>query len=217
MSIFKRLRTTITASVDQMVGDIENHDAVVEVAIKEARQAVAKSKVRLARLKCDGGKLKRKRAELSIAETQWQERAKNSAEKDENRAIECMRRRNECRKHIVDISEAISKHDALESRLSVDIRTAEQKIGEMTQQRNFMRTRESAAEALTSIADLDENMVNETSGAFERWEVKVTGSELEAGISDMTIEDSLEQEFINTEERDSLKAELADLIEGDKK
>jgi phage shock protein A len=215
MSIFKRLRTTISASVDQMVGDIENHDAVVDMSIKEARQAVARSKVRLAKLKIDGAKLKRRYAELSNAETQWTQRAKNNAEKDENKAIECLRRRNECQQHIAELAETINRHDSLQARLTGDIRTAEQKIAEMMQQRNYMRTRQSAAEALNYISDLDENMVNDTCGAFERWEVKVTESELEAGITDLTLEDSLEREFINSEERDSLKAELASLMERD--
>jgi len=217
MSIFKRLKTTITASVDQMVGDIENHDAIVEVSIKEARQAVAKSKVRLARLKCEGGKLRRKHAELTNAEIQWTQRARNNADKDEDKALECLRRRNECQRHLAELEEALGKHEALESRLGGDIRTAEHKISEMNQQRNFMRTRQSAAEALNSISDLDESMINETSGAFERWDIRVTESELEAGISDIAIEDSLEREFINTEERETLRAELADLIEGEQK
>ena len=45
MSIFKRLTATFSSRVDQMVSQIENHDAVVEVAIKESRQATAKAKV----------------------------------------------------------------------------------------------------------------------------------------------------------------------------
>jgi phage shock protein A len=212
MSIFKRLYTTFSSRVDQLVTEVENHDAVVEATIREARQAVAKSKVRLARLKTDGERLRRRLGELQQAETKWTERARVSAEQDEDRALECLRRRQACQKQIAELREALSKHEELEARLSRDIRNAETRIGEMSQQRQFMRTRQSAAEALNSISGIDEATTSDLAETFERWDIKVTEAELEAGTAEVYQEDSLEKTFIDAEERETLRAELDELM-----
>ena len=96
MSLLKRLSATIVSRVDQMVSQIENHDAVVEAAIRESRQAAAKARVRLSRVRGDGEKLQKRIAELRASQTQWTERARSVAADDRDRALECMRCRNEC-------------------------------------------------------------------------------------------------------------------------
>jgi phage shock protein A len=210
MSIFKRLTATFSSRVDQMVGQIENHDAVVEVAIKESRQATAKAKVRLARVQRDGELLRSKINQLQNDETLWTNRAKEIAQKDEEKALECVRRRKLCQKQLEQYSQALKKHEALEQRLAQDIHAAERKLGEMNQQRNLMRTRQSAAQALNSISGVDESVALDVAEAFERWEIKVTESELEVGTVDSM--DLLEREFLENEDKHALQAELQQLL-----
>ena len=50
MSIIRRLQATISAGLDNAVSQVENHDAVVEAALKDARTAAARARVRLARV-----------------------------------------------------------------------------------------------------------------------------------------------------------------------
>ncbi|WP_455211121.1 PspA/IM30 family protein [Kaarinaea lacus] len=210
MSIFKRLSATFSSRVDQMVSQIENHDAVVEVAIKESRQATAKAKVRLARVQRDGEVLRSKIAQLQKDETLWTNRAREVAHKDQERALECVRRRKICQKQLEQYEHALKKHEALEQKLAQDIHAAERKLAEMNQQRNLMRTRQSAAEALNSISGVDETVALDVAEAFERWEVKVTESELEVGSIDSV--DLLEREFMQAEDKQALQAELEDLL-----
>ena len=210
MSIIKRLTATFSSRVDQMVGQIENHDAVVEVAIKESRQATAKAKVRLARVQRDGELLRNKINQLQNDETLWTNRAREMAHKDEEKALECVRRRKLCQKQLEQYTRALGKHEALEQRLAQDIHAAERKLTEMNQQRNLMRTRQSAAQALNSISGVDESVALDVAEAFERWEVKVTESELEVGTVDSM--DVLEREFLETEDKHALQAELQQLL-----
>ena len=184
MSIFKRLTATFSSRVDHMVSHIENHDAVVEVAIKESRQATARAKVRLARVQRDGELLRSKISQLQSDEALWTNRARDVAHKDQDRALECVRRRKLCQKQLEQYQQAFIKHEALEQKLAQDIHAAERKLTEMSQQRNLMRTRQSAAEALNSICGVDESVALDVAEAFERWEVKVTESELEVGSVD---------------------------------
>jgi phage shock protein A len=210
MSIFKRLSATFSSRVDQMVSQIENHDAVVEVAIKESRQATAKAKVRLARVQRDGELLRNKISQLQNDATLWTNRAREMAHKDEDKALECVRRRKLCQKQLEQYTQALKKHEALEQRLAQDINAAERKLAEMNQQRNLMRTRQSAAQALNSISGVDETVALDVAEAFERWEVKVTESELEVGTVDSM--DLLEQEFLKAEDKQTLQAELEQLL-----
>ena len=210
MSIFKRLTATFSSRVDQMVSQIENHDAVVEVAIKESRQATAKAKVRLARVQRDGEVLRSKITQLQKDETLWTNRAREVAHKDQERALECVRRRKICQKQFEQYEHALKKHEALEQKLAQDIHAAEHKLAEMNQQRNLMRTRQSAAEALNSISGVDETVALDVAEAFERWEVKVTESELEVGSIDSV--DLLEREFMQAEDKQALQAELEELL-----
>lgn len=210
MSIFKRLTATFTSRVDQMVSQIENHDAVVEVAIKESRQATARAKVRLARVQRDGELLRNKITQLRKDETLWTNRAREIASKDEERALECVRRRKLCQQQLEQYGQALKKHEAMEQRLGQDIHAAERKLADMNQQRNLMRTRQSATEALNAISGMDESVALDVAEAFERWEIKVTESELEVGTVDSM--DLVEREFLDTEDKHALQAELRQLL-----
>ena len=212
MSIFKRLSATIVSRVDQLVTEIEDHDAVVESVIKTARQAVAKSKVRLAQMKSEGGRLRCKLAEVKQVEKKWGDRAREVASQDEDKAIQCLRQRQNCQRQSEELNCAIEKHQALEERLVRDVQAAESRVMEITQQRKLMRTRQSAAEALNVMNTVDENMLSEVSAAFERWEINITEEEMEAGTYVMDDTLVLEQEFIDAEEKTSLLLELHEML-----
>lgn len=210
MSIFKRLSATFVSRVDQLVSQVENHDAVVDAAIKESRQAAAKAKVRLARVRNDGEQLKTKIKDLNIAVEQWSTRARALAEQNESAALECVRRRNACQQQISQLERSLQQHRALEERLSHDINNAEKKLSEMSQQRNLMRTRQSTAEALNTIANVDDSVSVDVSDAFERWETRILEAEMELGTHDTV--DTFERELLDTENTESLRAELHALL-----
>lgn len=210
MSFFRRLSASLTARIDQAVGQIENHDAIIEAAIREARQATAKAKVRLTRLHGDGERLKMKIAKLREDEIKWTERARHSAKEDERAALECLRRRRECQRRTAQLEQSWENHQQLEARLLRDVRAAEERVANMTQKRHLMRTRQSAAEALNSISCVDHRIGSDISEAFERWEVQITEAEYGAGTAE-TI-DSLEHRFIDAEDNDALRTELDELL-----
>lgn len=210
MSVLKRLSTTFFSRVEQMVGEIENHDAVIESTIQDARQAVARAKVRLERVRRDGERLCNRDNELRAAVAQWEERAKASADTDKATALACVKHRRECRQQQAVVQQALAQHAELEARLIRDIRSAEDRLNTMTQQRNLMRTRQSAAEALQSITGINESFTADVDDAFERWEIKVTEAELATGSADAR--DPLERRFEDQEEQATLQAELRQLI-----
>ena len=102
MSLIRRISTSITSSVDRAVSKVENHDAIINAALRDTQQAAAKSRVRLERVRKDGNSLKRRYSELQQAVVRWTERARNVAGEDEAQALEAQ---------LHNLRDSIEKHD----------------------------------------------------------------------------------------------------------
>ncbi len=214
MSLIKRISASITTSLDNAVRKVENHDAIIDASLRESRRAAARTRVRLARVLKDGAALKSRHEELTAAVTQWTGRAKKVAASDEARALECLRRRNECQAQARNLEESIQRHRELETRISDNLKKIEARIAEVSQQRNVMRSRQSVAEAMRVINDVEGDTYGDIEDTFDRWEINLSESEIMFGGDALT--DPLETGFLQEEDHESLRAELADLLDEDR-
>lgn len=214
MSIIKRISATITSTVDSAVRKVENHDAIINVSLKDTQTAAARTRVRLARVQKDGNQLKRRQQELKLAVTRWAERAKSTAATDEAKALECLRRRNECQQQARNLEDSLAQHLVLENRITENLKKIEHRISEVSQQRNMMRSRQSAADAMRVINNIDSGTCSEIEETFDRWEVNLGETEIMLG-SNMVI-DALDTEFAVEEDESALRAELTLLLSAPK-
>ncbi len=210
MSMFQRISATLFSQVDRAVSEIENHDAVIEAAVRDHQRALAKAKVRFNRLQADGRRLRHRLHELRGSEAQWTLRAKQQAQKDEQTALRCLQKRRDCQKQIARMQTTLEEHQTSEQRLSSEISTMESRVNEVNAQRNLMRTRESTADAMRIFKSLEGSSTADIDNTFEKWEVKVMEAELAGG--DIVDNDTLERRFIEDEELADLRSELDDLI-----
>jgi phage shock protein A len=213
MSIFRRISTSITSSVDRAVSKVENHDAIINSALRDTQQAAARSRVRLERVRKDGRNLKTRRGNLQLAVLRWAERAKSVASQDEAKALECLRRRKDCEKQLHNLEDSIEKHDELEARIGEQVKKIEARIGEVAQQRNMMRSRESVAEAMRTINNIEGVSYGEIEDTFDRWEINLGETEIMMGAA--TTSDPLDSAFLTEEETTELRAELGELLKTD--
>ena len=213
MSLIRRISTSITSTVDRAVSKVENHDAIINAALRDTQQAAARSRVRLERVRKDGHGLRTKRANLEVAVTRWTERAKAVAAEDEAKALECLRRKKECELQLRNLAESIAKHDELESRIADQVKKIEARIGEVSQQRNMMRSRQSVADAMRTIHDIEGVSYGDIEDTFDRWEINLGEAEILTGS--VSVGDPLETAFIAEEEADELRAELSVLLKED--
>ena len=213
MRLIKRISTTVSSTLDKAVSKVENHDAIINAALKETQLAAAQSRVRLVRVQKDGISLKARRDDLQEATLLWTERAKSVAASDEAKALECLRRRKECESKVSGLEVSIGKHRELEERVAENLKKIEARIGEVSHQRNMMRSRQSVAEAARIINNIEGVSYGEIEDTFDRWEVNVGESEIILGSDAST--DSLESAFLVEEDREALRAELAVLINED--
>ncbi len=214
MSLIRRISASITSSVDRAVSKVENHDAIINAALRDTQRAAARSRVRLERVRKDGKSLRAREASLQEAIGLWTERARSVAADDETKALECLRRRKACDQQLQALKGSIEKHEELEARISEQVKKIDARIGEVTQQRNMMRSRQSVAEAMRTIHDIEGVSYGEIEDTFDRWEINLGETEILTGAAAQT--DPLESAFLAEEDTAGLRAELEQILQSDK-
>lgn len=211
MSLIRRISTTLSSSVDRAISKVENHDAIVQAALQDTQRAGARARVRLERVRKDGRALKTRYEELEQAKDRWTERARSLASSDEQKALECVRRRRDCENQLSRLSASIEKHEELEGRITAQVKKIEARIGEVSQQRNMMRSRQSVADAMRVINNIEGVSYGDIEDTFDRWEINLGETEILMGATASV--DSFETEFVADEDTAALRAELSALID----
>lgn len=213
MNSLRRLTASIISSFEGVVGQLENHEALVTTAIREAEQAAGRAKAQLARVQKDGISMRKRVEELREQAEIWEDRAKRIAAQDEAKALECVRRRQQYLAQASKIEEQAADHVKLERQLGADLTMVQEKLGGLRQQRNIMRTRESRAEAIRVVHSIDSSTIGEIDDIFDRWEARITACEQHVDTSLPNSTDDLSVEFSSKEEEGELKAILSALVD----
>ena len=222
MSFVKRLSSSIFAKVDRVVGEIENHDALIQASITDQRKKLASAKVQLARLQNHQRRVEQQLEKVLQEEKRWGERAVTAAASDEKRALACMQQRHRIGEQAAQLEQARQQYQQAAIKMEEDVNRCDSKILEMSRKHALMRSRQSSAEALGSVAQSASTRVDDLEGSFDRWEVKISQEEMEAELVSETNMDpfaansALEQEYQSQEREDELREELAALIAKEK-
>lgn len=210
MARIKRWTHGFVASIDSMIVQVENHEALATSALRDLEHGVARSKVQLMRVERDGRALKQALDEEREAALRWRERARR--EEDEARGLECLRRCKRSESRVKELVQNQAEHERIEAQLRRDVQTLERRLIELRQQRNTMRTRQSRAEAFNVVQGSGDAQSGEIGEIFERWETRVAESEVASGCLLASL-DCFDEEFLDAEEQASLALELRALKE----
>jgi phage shock protein A len=210
MSIFKRLSATLTSSIDRVVGEIENNDAVIQATLTDLRRKVATAKMRLTHVHRQADRLREQIQAHAENEQRWGERAVQAAGTDEARALECVRRRQQCRLQAQQLEKGLQQYQLTAEKLAQNMTEGEKRLDEMSQRHTLMRARQSTAEALNASIQAGDDSLHQMEDSFDRWEVRILQEEM-AADSD-ALPDPLEHEFSSAENEQTLRDELAALI-----
>jgi len=204
MNLIRRFTTSISASLESAVGQLENHDAIVEASIRQTQQSVAKTKARINTLRQQHHCYEK---QLNEAQTQfelWTGRATKLADSDEKKALQCMTRRRQYQHEISRLTTLIDQQTTLIHDVSANLDKLQLKLDEMKQKHNLMRSRQAVADVNRAVGQAERRVdVNDT---FERWESTIL--EHEMAISDSCTRDPLDAEFIREESQTELLEEL---------
>ena len=108
------------------------------------------------------------------------------------------------------LDDSIAKHDELETRIADQVKKIESRIGEVSQQRNVMRSRQSVAEAMRTINNIEGVSYGDIEDTFDRWEINLGETEILMGASSPI--DPLDSAFLAEEDAAELRAELHVLL-----
>ncbi len=211
MKTLKKLTATLIASFDGAISRIENHDALIQASIQEVQKAGARARVRLQLLKRETAKMEKKVQHHREQSELWKDRAKSEGVKNEQKALECLRRHRTEDQKAIQLEEQLKEQKEVEIQLSHDLSKIEDKVRLLKQQRNILRTRESRAEALRAIQMEEQSGSYDVNDILERWETKVTQYEFESECTSEAVTD-FENEYVTREEEESLRRDLHDLI-----
>lgn len=212
MRAIRRWATSIAASFDYVITQVENHEAIVTSAIKDMQQAGNKARAQLARVKRDGENMRKRIADLRELERVWKERALRVHESDEAKALECLRRRKQVSRELEALETQEQEHSRLANQLNSDLKIIDERIAELKRKKNALTARQYRAEAMR-IGQIDDlGLVAEIDDIFDRWELKIDEA---TGFQESM--DDLETDFISEEEEIELRSELSELVASDGK
>jgi phage shock protein A len=209
MRQFRRITSGIFARIDELCGQIENHEALADAALRGLTAGTAQAQARLARVRRDGKALCEELEKRRAAAAQWRERALR-VQDDESKALECLRRSKRAAQGVAELEQRVADHDRAERELGKDVLALQERLGALREQRNLMRTRQARADAIASVHGGATGLSGELDSIFERWESRIAQTEFTAG-SRPTDDDSLELELAGEEEQAALRAELEQL------
>jgi len=217
MRLFNRISATVLSSVDNVISKVENHEAMVDAMISDIQKNAAKARVQLKRVQKDREASEKQTKELETAAERWQARAVDAAKTDESRALECLQRRKQCTSRLDSLCETLADQKAQEKKLIANQKRIEERLQEVKQQRNLMRSRESVSDAMRVLKNIEGDGCGQLDDAFDRWEISMSTSEIEGEesvLGNLYSNDSLSDEYQSQEEQEALRAELDALIGG---
>jgi phage shock protein A len=201
-----RWKMSVTGWVDGVLAQIENHEATVSSAIGRVRQAAARARVQLKRVERDQRALRELLLKEEGAVEAWLRRAKEASE--EEKALECLRRHKASARRAEALRQRLSEHERSHKELSEGMRMLNERLSELNERRNLMRTRQSRAEAAHGMVHAN-RPIGDLEDVFERWEARVGEIEI-ASECEQPI-DSFEAELLGAEEDAELLIELEEL------
>ncbi len=214
MTLLKRTFIGLTSKIDQLVGEIENHDALIQAAISEQKKKIAAAKLQLRRVQDNERRLKEQMAQLSINDRKWTQRAAKEASDNEAQALSCLQRRQKNREQHQKLSLMHREYQQSAEKMKLNIAQCEDDLGAMMQKHQMLKARQSTADAMQIIDREGNANLDDVAQSFDRWEVKIAQGEYMLDRFDDV--DELEQEYISEENELQLRAELAELIKNEK-
>lgn len=206
MNRVKRWTMTVTSWVDGVLAQVENHEANVDAAVVRVRRSIARARVQLRRVERDHATLEEALATEERAATAWRRRAMTNG--DEEAALECLRRMKIAERRTAELRHRTAEHGRTRKELQEGIGQLNDRLRELVERRNTMRTRQSRAEAMHGMT-MATSPIGDLEELFERWETRVEELEIAGDVTDHV--DTFEAEFESAEQMEALREELREM------
>jgi phage shock protein A len=205
MRAFHRLKQTLSVSIESLLDQVENQEAVVLATIREVEQGA--SRVRVHRKQCERriDTLEQTIQQQSTDARLWRERARR-LKSERDKALECVRRARAIEALTVSANEQLEKQKELLETIRSDERVIEEKLDELRRRRSQLSSREARTGAQSGVESL-----GEIDGVFDRWEARIEEREV-VNEARSVGKDAFARTLSEEEERAALSADLDSLL-----
>ncbi|MCJ8276615.1 MAG: PspA/IM30 family protein [Bdellovibrionales bacterium] len=212
MKHITKLVTTVSARFDQLVGQIENHEAIAEATLKQLKVDIREAYVQHRILLKEAETASNKLTHANELRDKWEKRAKSYGKENKEKALYCLKQFNAQESEIEFWSEKCRELQESAKTLKTQIARFESNYQKLKLQHQKLVSREKSAQMGISLSEAKDNLATgDISDVFERWEKKVIRSEVEGDMFQITA-DSESIEMDEQEEQLDLEAQLDDLI-----
>lgn len=210
MSIIKRITASVSASLEQAVGAMENHDAIIESALRDGRDAAARLKLQVRQIREQRQRDETRQDTLEQEAGRWEARAAATAEADRQRAIECLRRRDQARRELAGLRAAVEQSREQERNTERELDALTRRLQAMEARRRELNGRQLGTKGRAAIDLTGLDAGEDVRRAFDRWELDISRAEMATGQTPAVAEprDALQDAFERDEEAQRLNAEL---------
>lgn len=211
MNSLKKLKTSICASFEAFVNDVENKEALAESAISDLKKVLGNIRVQNNGLAHKIKFYQSLEEKLMGQKTTWDERAMKMANRDSEMAKNCIKRSMDLEKEIRENQTVLKKLHQYSQQVLAEQNVVEGKLKEMEAKKNLLSARDSAAK-VGDFLDRSDSF-QQIDQLFLGWEEKIIRGESinSVGASFAEEIDELEDLFKKDELDEELNKRLAEL------
>ena len=213
MNSLKRIFVSIKSQVDQVADEFENHEALAGAAIQDIQAIGSKTRLHLHKVSKLSAQYQKQLEEQQEQARLWSDRAIKAKDKDEQKALQCVKRLRQTQQQITLLEQQYIESTAQELKIRDDLKGLSEQLQVLTNKKEILAARQNRANVKESLNDNRGNPVQEVNNIFERWEGAVVGSEFEVPEQHEVDIDNFAAEFEQKEDDLALKKMLNELTE----
>ena len=207
-----RIVASISASYDQFITKMENHEAVADGVIGDIQEAAAHVRSEKGLVEQRRRRLQEERKKLEKEVVSWRRRAKACVEEDEGRALSCLKQAKLIERRLETLYSQEADIQQLEAKLVDYLRDVEEKLHELQARKVTLASRQARSQVVSGVDNKCGKFGSEA--VFDRWEKEIVCSEYMhlpamSDYSDSDYDNTLAREFEAEEEQAALRDELS--------
>lgn len=213
MGLIDRMMRVIRANLNNLVGQAEDPEKVLEQAVEDMQQDLIHLRQAVAQAIATQKRTERQAAQAEATANEWYNRAQLALSKgDENMAREALTRRKSYQETAKAMQTQLTQQSEVVNKLKENMRTLESKISEAKTKKDLYIARARAAQTSQKLNEMLGNVgTGSALNAFEQMEEKVMQLEAQSEVMEQLSGNELEKRFAVLEGSDTIDAELAAL------
>ncbi len=209
MNSLKRIFVSIKSQIDHVADDFENHEALADAAIQDLQALATKTRLHLHKVTKMAEQYLKNKQELEQQAHLWKERALKVKQKDEQKALQCVKRLRQTQQQIALLEQQCQQSTAQEAKIRDDLNAIQEQLQVLKNKKEILAARQNRAGIHEVLLDSRGNPLSDAKNIFDRWEGSVVSAEYDAPENIDT--DSFATEFEQEEDELALKMMLDEL------